>query len=146
MLPGMRKVYNDFYHPASMRAAENIEEGQPQCWLQVGSKLFPEYPIRDSSEAYYQLRQTVGKPIHIYSRWYRITKYIIGMDMEKISEAGFIGLTKAGDLLTVNFRGCNMMVPDGSTISAYPIPARVFCALHYDAILNVRDQGVELLE
>ena len=37
LLPGMRKVCDDFYHPASMRAAEDLEEGQHQCWLQVGS-------------------------------------------------------------------------------------------------------------
>ena len=69
------------------------------------------------------------------------------MDMEKISGAGFTGLnTKAGDLLTVNFRGCNVMVPDGSATNSYSIPTRVVCALHYDAVLNIRDQGVELLE
>ena len=58
MLPAMREVCNDFYHPASVSAAEDLE-GQHQVWLQVRSKLFPEYPIRDSSEAYYQLSQTV---------------------------------------------------------------------------------------
>ena len=72
------------YHPASMRAAEDLEEGQHSLWLQVGNKLFPEYPIRDSSEAYYQLSQTVGHPMHIYSRWYHTCKYIVGMGMEKI--------------------------------------------------------------
>ena len=65
MLPGMIKVCNDFYHPASMRAVEDLEEGQHQFCLQVGS-AFPEYPIRDSSATYCQLRRTVGHPIHIY--------------------------------------------------------------------------------
>ena len=104
-LPARREFRNDCYHPASVSAAEDLEEGQHQVWLQVGSKLFPEYPIRDSSEAYYQLSQTVGHPIHIYPRWYHTTKYIVGMDMENISGAGFTGLnTKAGDLLIVNFQ------------------------------------------
>ena len=67
--------------------------------------------------------------------------------MEKIRLAGFTGLnTKAGDMLSVNFRGCNAYTPDGSAINIASIPARVFCALHYDAVLNIRDSGVELLE
>ena len=146
-LPGMRKVCNDFYHPASINAMEDLEQAQHSVWLQVGSKLYPEYPIRDSTEAYYQLSQTVKSPIHIYSRWYHTCKYIVGMDMEKIRHASFTGLnTKAGDMLSVNFRGCNALTPDGSGILATSIPSRVFCALHYDAVLNIRDSGVELLE
>ena len=69
------------------------------------------------------------------------------MDMEKIRLAGFTALsTKASDMLTVNFRGCNVLTPDGSAIHTYSIPTRVFCALHYDVVLNIRDSGVELLE
>ena len=110
---------------------EDLEQGQHSVWLQVGSKLYPEYPIRDSTEAHYQFSQTVKNPMHIYSRWYRTCKYIIGMDMEKIRLAGFTGLNaKAGDMLTVNFRGCNVLTPDGSAIQTYGIPARVFRALH----------------
>ena len=139
--PNYRKTCNDFFHPASITAEENLEQGQHSVWLQVGSKLFPEYPIRSSCEAYYQLRQTVGHPIHIYSRWYHTTKYILGMDMEKISGAGFTGLnTKAGDLLTNSFR--DFIIEN----DAYSIPSRVYCALHYDAVLNIRSEGVELLD
>ena len=146
-LPAMRKVCNDFYHPASVNAMEDLEQGQHSVWLQVGSKLYPEYPIRDSTEAYYQLSQTVKNPMHIFSRWYHTCKYIIGMGMEKIRLAGFTGLyVKAGDMPTVNFRGCNAFTADGSAIGIYSTPTRVFCALPYDAVLNIRDSGVELLE
>ena len=117
----MRNVCNDVYHHASVNAMEDLEQGQNSVWLQVGSELYPEYPIRDSTEAYYQLSQTVKNPMHIYSRWYHTCKYIIGMDMEKIRLAGFTGLnTKAGDMLTVNFRGCNVLTADGSAIATYP--------------------------
>ena len=144
--PGARKVCNDFYHPSSMRASEDLEQGQHSFWLQVGSKLYPEYPIPESTEAYYQLSQTVKSPMHIYSRWYHTCKYILGMDMEKISGAGFSGTnTKNGEMLTVNFRNCHVYAADGS-ISTYSIPTRMFCALHYDAVLNIRDSGVELLD
>ena len=76
----------------------------------------------------------------MYARWYRTSKYIIGLSTEKISHAGFTGLsTKAGDLLTLNFRDCE--VP-----GYVSIPSRVFCALHYDCVLNIKDSGVELLD
>ena len=64
------------------------------------------------------------------------------MDLEKNSGAGFTGMnTKAGDLLTINFRNCRHSdaVPDS-------VPGRMFCALHYDAVLNVRSEGVELMD
>ena len=75
-----------------------------------------------------QLRKTVGnRPLHLYGRWYRSHRYIIDLDIEKISGAGFTGInTKAGDLLTINFRQC-----EASGV-ANSIPHRMFCALHYD--------------
>ena len=84
---------------------EDLEKGMHQVWIQVGSKLIPEYPIRDDTEAYYQLQKTVGHPINICSRWYHSTKYIHGLDMEKISGAGFTGMnTKNGDLLIMTMK------------------------------------------
>ena len=64
MNPGTRKVCNGFYHPASASNVESFEDGQHQVWLQVGAKQVPEYPIKDCTEAYYQLRKTVGHLIN----------------------------------------------------------------------------------
>ena len=75
----------------------------------------------------------------MYSSWYRSRKYIIGLGLGKISGAGFIGVsTKAGDLLTINFRDCDALGVAGS------VPDRVFCALNYDCVLNIQDSGVQL--
>ena len=91
-----------------------------QIWVQIGSKLLPEYPISGVSEAYYQLKKAVGIPFHIMNRWYRTRRYTVGLDCEKISGAGFTGMnTKAGDLLTVNFRNCGT---EGNR------PNRMYCA------------------
>ena len=77
----------------------------------------------------------------MHSSWYRSRKYIIGLGLEQISGAGFTGLsTKAGDLLTLNFKDCDA---DGAADS---VPARVFCALNYDCVLNISDGGVALLD
>ena len=60
--------------------------------------------------------------------------------MEKISGAGVTRLsTKNGDLMTLNFRECS----DSSGVST---PGRVYAALHYDCVLNVKSEGVELLD
>ena len=112
-----------------------------QVWLQIGSQQIPEYPINSVAEAYYQLKKAVGKSFHIFGRWFRCRRYIIGLDCEKISGAGFTGInTKAGDLLTVNFRHC-----DASGI-ANIVPHRVYCALHYDCVMNISDNGIQVLD
>merc|ERR1711966_356657 len=109
--------------------------------VQIGSKLVPEYPVTSLSESYSQLKKTVGRSFKIHSSWYRSRKYIIGLDLEKVSGAGFTGMsTKAGDMLTVNFRDC-----DASGV-ADSVPSRMLCALNYDCILNISDGGVILLD
>ena len=121
MPPGHRKNCNDYYHPASSSNLGNLEAGQHQFWIQVGSKLIPEYPIRDCTEAFYNLRKTVGHPINIFSRWYHSIKYIIGLDMEKTKDSHSGMNTKAGDLLTISFRDCH-----GSAINI-----ELFCPKSY---------------
>ena len=77
----------------------------------------------------------------MHPSWYRSRKYIIGLDLEKISGAGFTGLsTKASDLLTINFRDCDALnVPES-------VPNRVFCALNYDCVLNIQSEGIQMLD
>ena len=50
--------------------------------------------------------------------------------------------TKAGDLISVNFKNCH----ESAVNSALSIPSRMYAVLHYDAVLNIRDSGVELLD
>ena len=78
-----------------------------QVWLQICSKLVPGYFTTFVTEALYQLKKA-GIPFQMYPRWFRTHKYIIiGLDLEKISGAGFTGMnTKAGDLLILNSRDC----------------------------------------
>ena len=49
--------------------------------------------------------------------------------------------TKAGDQLSLNFKGC-----DAVGYSVSPVPTTVFCALHCDAVLNISDNGIQLLD
>ena len=76
--------------------------------IQIGSKLYPEYPVRSLTEQFSQLRKCMG--VHastIYSfailpKMYRSMHFIIGFDAEKVLEAGYTGLnTKNGDLMLI---------------------------------------------
>lgn len=137
------KECNSLYHP--MGGATTTEAykftDEHSVWLQIGSQQIPEYPINSVSEAYYQLKKAVGKPFHIFGRWFRCRRYIVGFDCEKISGAGFTGInTKAGDLLTINFRNCQA---EGIANS---VPQRVYCALNYDCVMNIQDSGIQVLD
>ena len=96
-----------FYHPCTTNGQLTLSN-EHTYQVQIGSKLIPEYPVNSLSESYSQLKKTVGRAFKMHSSWYRSRKYIIGLDPEKISGAGFTGLsTKAGDLLTLNFKDCD---------------------------------------
>jgi hypothetical protein len=68
--------------------------------------MFPEYPVRSIAETFYQLKKALGiqgsafHSISVTPSQYRNDHFIIGIDTEKILEAGFTGLnTRAGDLM-----------------------------------------------
>ena len=55
------KEFNDFYHP--MHNVPNLEYDsgyEIQYQIQIGSKLFPEYPVQSVSEAFAQLKKCLG--------------------------------------------------------------------------------------
>ena len=89
----------------------------------------------------YEFKKAVGSHFHFCNRWYRTHQYITGFDTERVAGAGIICLrTKAGDLMTVNPRNCD------NEESPQSVPSRVYTALNYDAVLDIRDSGIELLD
>ena len=134
------KQAGDFYHPCSTNGQLTLSN-EHSYQVQIGSEPIPEYPVNSLPESYSQLKKTVGRAFKMHSSWYRSRKYIIGLDLETISGAGFTGLsTKAGDLLTLNYKDCDA---DGADDS---VPTRAFCALSYDCVLNISDGGIQLLD
>ena len=130
-----------FYHPIAMNATDTYSvSDEHQYQVQIGPKLTPEYPIKSLSESLSQLRKTVGGNFQMFGRWYRTRKYI-GLDLERVSGAGFTGMsTKSGNSMTLNSRDCEVPGLGGST------PQRVFCALNYDCVLNIQDSGIQVLD
>ena len=73
---------------------------------------------------------------------YRSTKYVIGIDTEKMLGASFSGMeTKSGSLLTLRLdkQGTNAALPAVGT-------TKIHYALEYDAVLQINDTGVTILE
>ena len=136
------KEANHFYHPISSKLNDGFDiEDEHTFRVQIGSKTMPEYPLSSVIETLYQLGKTVAKPLHIYDRWFRSRRYVIGIDAEKISGSGFIGLSKkSGDQITLNFKDCDAIgYPDS-------VPTRMYRVLHYEGVLNIQDYGVQVLD
>ena len=116
-----------------------------QWQLQIGSKMFPEYPCRSMAETFYQLKKALGihgsayHSVAITDEQYRNDHFIIGIDTEKILEAGFTGLnTKSGDLMVVRGKGANANLPSWAT--------NIYIILHTDQILEIRDTGCQVFD
>ena len=148
-----RKNWNTFHSPMrtdNIATLKHVAAGEFEYQLQIGSKLFPEYPIRSHNEAFYQLCKTLGvqaSAVHnfdINAREYRFNKLILGTDCEKVLDAGFTGLnTRAGDLMTVKF-DMNKTV-DTADLTARK-PDRIHIVLHSDQILEIRDSGCQVYD
>ena len=145
------KEFNNFWHPMSSETtAGTYNEGKEvELHVQIGSKLYPEYPIRSASESFSQLRKTMGihqSPFHsldINGLQYRSYKFIASIDTEKVLEAGFTGLnTRAGDLMTVKVKPIDSS--SGGMASLQPI--KFFTVLHSDNIMEIRESGITVFD
>ena len=134
------------FHPmlgggGSYNSAEEIE-----YQIQLGAKLYPEYPVRSVAEAFAQLRKTVGlnyghHAIDLTAGQYNHHKFIIGVDMEKISEMGFTGEnTMNGQLMVVKYKAL------GGGLATGDMPDQINLFLNSDQIMEIKDVGVTVLD
>ena len=146
------KEFNNFWHPmsASSGGPGVYDDGKEvELHVQIGSKLYPEYPIRSASESFSQLRKTMGihqSPFHsldITGPQYRSYKFIASIDTEKVLEAGFTGLnTRAGDLMTIKVKPID---PSASGMGS-SVPTKFFTVLHSDNIMEIRESGITVFD
>ena len=113
--------------------------------VQIGSKLYPEYPIRSLAESFVQLKKSVGilgsnfHSVSISPKQYRNQHFIVGIDTEKTLGASWTGInTRSGDLLTVKMKG------DASVAAV--MPTQMFVVLHSDNIMQISDSGVQIFD
>jgi len=146
---GMNRKFNEFWSPMAARqnkGANFVYDSAYEidsCYIQIGSKLFPEYPVRSHAEAFYQLTKALGiqaSDLHnldISPVQYHTHKFIMGIDLEKVLEAKGTGFnTKAGDLLTVFFKHKS----NGN------IADEIHTVLVSENILNLSNVGVEVFD
>ena len=103
------KTVNNFHHPMG---ATYDYDNEITASVQLGSEVFPDYPISNLSESFVQLKKAVlgsdnSKAINIDATGYRTNKFIMGVSLEKITEASHTGMnTRTGSLLTI-MASCN---------------------------------------
>ncbi len=78
--------------------------------LQIGSKLFPEYPTKTYADAFYSLRKALGiqannlHSIDMEGFEYRNNKFIVGIDTDKLLGLSFTGMNTRNNLMTVHLK------------------------------------------
>jgi hypothetical protein len=142
-----RKAWNDFYspmHPYNSSGGRLYDtRGEFEAQIQLGSKLYPEYPIRSHAEGFYQLSKTLGNQASKYNSFditaneYRDYKFILGFDMERVIDAGFTGMnTRAGDILNIRFDH------QDTTVASYATSMHI--CLHSDNIMEIMASGIQV--
>ena len=142
------KEWSRMYHPMVNVAGQAYDPGyELEYQIQLGAKLYPEYPVRSLSEAFAQLRKTVGlnyghHAVDLDAHQYRNNKFIVAVDMEKISEMGFTGEnTMNGQLLVIKVSALNK-----STLLSANMPTQMNIYLNSDQIMEVKDVGVTVFD
>ena len=115
--------------------------------VQIGSKMVPEYPCRSASQAFFELKKSLGihgSAFHSISptfSQYINDHFIIGCDCENVLEAAWAGLNlKAGQLLCVRLKGAN------SSASTFILPQKIYITLQSDQILEIRDSSASVYD
>jgi len=143
--PFRKKNWNDFYHPMTLGGGPyNPDFELTSIQMQLGSKMFPEYPMSSAQECFYQLRKTMGvensnfHSLDITPYEYTNHKFVIAFDCEKNLGSAFTGInTKSGSLLTVKLK---------SSVDSAVMPDTMYVTLHFDSILQIGDSGVQVFE
>ena len=140
-----------FYHPMSAGSVgdtavttynSNLEL---EFQIQLGGKLYPEYPCRTINECFSILKETLNLPekyqhsVGILFDEYIRNSFIFGMDFEKVPDVDWSGInTKAGQILIVKVKG-------GSGITKN-IASSMFSTLVTQVVLEIRDVGCTLYD
>ena len=91
------KFWNNFWSPNTGDDTTPVFPDRAEKFsllqLVIGSKLFPEYPMKSHAECYYSLRKALGiqannlHSIDINGLEYRSNKFIVGIDTENCSDS-----------------------------------------------------------
>jgi hypothetical protein len=133
-------------HSQAATKTTNYDPAQElEFQIQLGGKLYPEYPCRSVNECFSILKETLNLPeryqhsLSIKFDEYIRNKFIFGMDFEKVPDVDWTGInTKAGQILIVKVKG-------GSGITGN-IATSMFSTLVTQVVLEIRDVGCTLYD
>jgi hypothetical protein len=140
-----RKPTITFHHPMDemSQSAFYDPDKELQIYMQLGSKLYPEYPCNNLSECFYRLKEAMHLPeyhqhaISIKFQNYVRNKFIFCVSFEKIQDAEWSGVnTKAGQVLMVNVKAMNE-----TGITSANVATTMYTLLQAQKILEIRDVG-----
>ena len=138
------KDWNHFYSPMEGKSVFD-SSGEIEAQLSLGSKLYPEYPVRSHSESYYQLKKALGiqsSNLHsfdITGSQYRKDRFVMGFDMEKVREMSWSGQhTRSGDILNVRFDHKSSTAADWATT--------MHIVLQSENAIMISDSGVRVAD
>ena len=135
-----------FYHPMDQGNVYSTAH-ELEFQIQLGSKLYPEYPVRSVSECFSILKQTLNLPdwglhsVGIDFQQYINDKFIFAMSFEKVPESSWTGVnSKAGQLLIIKMNAVDQanMYND--------IADLMYITLVSEQILEIRDVGVSVYD
>ena len=119
--------------------------------MQIGSKTYPQYPVRGLNEAFYRLREVLGHcmsgTVSIFGpNTYNHTEFIGALDLEKAVNGAGDGAaysgpsTRGGEQLTLNLKNIPDVAGNGAGRAS-----EVYLIMLYDSLVNVRAEGVEVM-
>ena len=111
-----------------------------QLQVQIGSKSIPERQIESTSQAYYNLKQALGKKtIGAKSSDYIVNKFAYGLDLEAVPGVLGQGLnTRQGDLMTIKLKSEASIASD--------MPTEITVYLMAQSVLELSDSGTNILD
>ena len=145
------KEFCRFYHPH--QAHNPLDEGiydknkDLEFQIQLGSKLYPEYPCNSITQCFYHLRKALNLPMfhqhsmNINFKQYRDRQFIFAFSFEKVPDSSYTGInTRAGQQMLLRVK------PAGATIPATEMPDTLYITMLSEQILEVKDLGLKVYD
>ena len=145
------KRFCRFYH--LHQSHNSIEEGiydinkDLEFQIQLGSKLYLEYPCNSLTQCFYHLRKALNLPVfHQHSisidfKQYRDRQFIFGFSFEKVPDSSYTGVnTRAGQQMLIRVK------PAGASIPVDDMPDEMFITMLSEQILEIKDLGLKVYD
>ena len=145
------KEFCRFYHPHQnhepLDAGIYDKDKDLEFQIQLGSKLYPEYPCNSITQCFYHLRKALNLPMfhqhsmNINFRQYRDRQFIFAFSFERVPDSSYTGInTRAGQQMLLRIK------PAGATIPATEMPDTMYITMLSEQILEVKDLGLKVFD